>query len=176
MLIDPLGRMEEGQRHLLLDQVASWCGDSHTTVTVKPVIDLNATTAIPGYVPSARQRELGILRDGTCVFPWCTRPARACDLDHVVPYDHEAAAEGRDQPGPTTTDNLVPLCRRHHRLKTHHSGWQVTMPTSGTTIWTSPHGFTYLRDRTGTTALPREHRDPQGGPASPDAPPGRRRR
>ena len=24
-----------------------------------------------------------ILRDRTCVFPWCTRPARGCDIDHV---------------------------------------------------------------------------------------------
>ena len=38
----PTGRMEEGQRLVLLDQVRDWCADSRTKVTVKPVIDLNA--------------------------------------------------------------------------------------------------------------------------------------
>ena len=34
-------------------------------------------------------------------------------------FDHDAVAEGRPQPGPTTTSNLACLCRSHHRLKTH---------------------------------------------------------
>ncbi|WP_373865927.1 HNH endonuclease signature motif containing protein [Pseudonocardia asaccharolytica] len=29
--------------------------------------------------------------------------------------------------GPTTLDNLVMLCKRHHRL-VHHSGWTVRLP------------------------------------------------
>ena len=37
----PTGRLEEGQRLVLLDQLKSWCGDSRTKITVKPVIDLN---------------------------------------------------------------------------------------------------------------------------------------
>jgi hypothetical protein len=37
----PTGRMENGQRLVLLDQVKAWCGDTHTKVTIKPVIDLN---------------------------------------------------------------------------------------------------------------------------------------
>ena len=44
----PTGRMEEGQRLVLLDQVKDWCGDSRTKVTVKPVIDLNAELVVPG--------------------------------------------------------------------------------------------------------------------------------
>ncbi|UUZ59361.1 13E12 repeat family protein [Nocardioides sp. B-3] len=36
LVVDHLGRMDEGQRLLLLDLVKSWCGDSHTKVTVKP--------------------------------------------------------------------------------------------------------------------------------------------
>ncbi len=97
----PTGRMEEGQRLVLLDQVKDWCGDSRTKVTVKPVIDLNADLSTPAYDVPDRIREQVILRDRTCVFPWCTRPARGCDIDHVVPYDHDADAEGRPQPGPT---------------------------------------------------------------------------
>ena len=94
------------------------------------------------------------MRDRTCRFPWCQRPARACDADHVVAYDHAAEAEGRVQPGPTHTDNLAALCRRHHRLKTH-SRWQVSAPKPGLLVWTSPHGHCWTVDATGTTPLPR---------------------
>jgi hypothetical protein len=86
----PTGRLEEGQRLVLLDQVQSWCGDSHTLVTIRPVIDLNAPRSTPAYVVPDRIREQVILRDRTCVFPWCTRPARGCDVDHVIAYDHDA--------------------------------------------------------------------------------------
>ena len=44
----PTGRMEEGQRLVLLDQVKDWCADSRTKVTIKPVIDLNANLLDPG--------------------------------------------------------------------------------------------------------------------------------
>ncbi|RNM13032.1 HNH endonuclease signature motif containing protein, partial [Nocardioides pocheonensis] len=65
------------------------------------------------------------LRDRTCVFPWCNRPARGCDKDHVVPWEHG---------GPTSSDNLAALCRRHHRLKTH-GGWTYTRVEPGTYLW-----------------------------------------
>ena len=103
----PTGRMEEGQRLVLLDQIKTWCGDSRTKVTIKPVIDLNAELSTPAYEIPDRIREQIVLRDRTCVFPWCTRPARRCDVDHIDEYDHDAEAEGRPQPGPTTTSNLA---------------------------------------------------------------------
>ena len=125
--VDWLGRLEKSQRLVLLDQVKAWCGQSHTRVTVKPVIDLNPELATDAYTPTDRLAEQVRLRDRTCVYPWCTRPARRCDIDHVEPFDHAAdptAAEGRPQPGPTTTSNLGALCRKHHRLKTH-GHWKV---------------------------------------------------
>ncbi|WP_231251293.1 HNH endonuclease signature motif containing protein [Nocardioides furvisabuli] len=151
-IFGPTGRLEEGQRLLLLEQLRSWCGDSHTKITVKPVIDLNQPKAAPGYAIPDRIRDHVILRDRTCVFPFCSRPARGCDVDHVTEYDHDAEAEGRPQPGPTETENLGALCRFHHRLKTH-SGWRYDMVAPGVFEWTSPHGHCYRRDRTGTTAL-----------------------
>jgi hypothetical protein len=61
-----------------------------------------------GRFPSPKLR-IGIqIRDGSCRFPTCSRPAEACDLDHKIP----------DPRGPTTGDNLAPLCRRHHNMKT----------------------------------------------------------
>jgi hypothetical protein len=148
----PTGRLEEGQRLLLLEQLKSWCADSRTKVTVKPVIDLNQEKSAPGYEIPDLIREHVALRDRTCVFPFCGRPARGCDVDHVTEYDHDAEAEGRPQPGPTETENLGALCRFHHRLKTH-SAWRFEMTTPGVFDWTSPHGHRYRRDRTGTTAL-----------------------
>jgi hypothetical protein len=32
----PTGRLEEGQRLVLLDQVKAWCSDSRTTITISP--------------------------------------------------------------------------------------------------------------------------------------------
>jgi 5-methylcytosine-specific restriction endonuclease McrA len=148
----PTGRMENGQRLVLLDQVRSWCADSRTKVTIKPVIDLNAQLTAQGYDIPDRLREQVQLRDRTCVFPRCTRPARGCDIDHVIPYDHGADAEGRPQPGPTQTDNLACLCRFHHRLKTH-SAWRYEVVENGVFEWTSPHGHRYRRDHTGTTEM-----------------------
>jgi hypothetical protein len=149
----PTGRMENGQRLVLLDQVKAWCGHSHTTVTIKPVIDLAAEQSGPGYDIRDRIREQVALRDRTCVFPWCTRPARRTDVDHIVAYDHDAEDQGRPQPGPTTTSNLACLCRFHHRLKTH-TAWHYALLAPGVYEWTSPHGHHYLRDHTGTRALP----------------------
>ncbi|WP_207084007.1 HNH endonuclease signature motif containing protein [Nocardioides sp. S5] len=146
------GRLEEGQRLLLLEQLRSWCADSRTKITVKPVIDLNQEKCSPGYDIPDRIREHVVLRDRTCVFPFCGRPARGCDVDHVIEYDHDAEAEGRPQPGPTETENLGALCRFHHRLKTH-TAWRYRMTAPGVFEWTSPHGHRYQRDRTGTTAL-----------------------
>jgi hypothetical protein len=157
----PTGRMENGQRLVLLDQVRSWCADSRTNVTIKPVIDLNAQLTAQGYEIPDRLREQVQLRDRTCVFPRCTRPARGCDIDHVIPYDHDAEAEGRPQPGPTQTDNLACLCRFHHRLKTH-SPWRYETTAPGVFEWTSPHGHRYRRDHTGTTDI-----DPPGPPGIP---------
>ncbi|MCP3421565.1 HNH endonuclease signature motif containing protein [Nocardioides pinisoli] len=157
----PTGRLEEGQRLVLLDQIRSWCADSRTKVTIKPVIDLNTQLHADAYKVPDKLREQVILRDRTCVFPWCTRPARRADIDHVIPHDPDAQAEGRPQPGPTATWNLACLCRFHHRLKTH-SAWRYAMVAPGIYEWTSPHGYRYRRDRTGTSSI--DQADPPGIP------------
>jgi hypothetical protein len=139
--------VENARGHLVTaGQVAEWCGvstGSTTGITVRPVIDLAETLRSAGYQPSPTLVEQTQLRDRTCVFPWCNRPARSCDKDHIVPWD---------QGGSTSSDNLASLCRRHHRLKTH-GGWSYTMLEPGSYLWRSPHGHTWLRDRTGTTDL-----------------------
>ena len=152
----PTGRLEEGQRLVLLDQVKSWCADSRTKVTIKPVIDLNTQLTTDAYEVPDRIREQVVLRDRTCVFPHCTRPARRCDVDHIVPHDPDAEAEGRPQPGPTQTDNLAALCRGHHRLKTF-TAWRYEMVAPGVFEWTCPARVP-LPPRP-----PRHHRDRSDG-------------
>lgn len=53
------------------------------------------------------QRRLLAARDLGCTASRCTLPPATCDAHHL---DRTAAG------GPTTTGNLVPLCRRHHVL------------------------------------------------------------
>ncbi|TGN64953.1 HNH endonuclease [Nocardioides eburneiflavus] len=168
----PTGRMENGRRLVLLDQIRSWCADSRTEVTITPVIDLNSELTAQGYKVPADIREQVQLRDRMCVFPFCSRPARRCDVDHIVPWDDDAHAEGRPQPGPATTSNLACLCRFHHRFKTH-SPWRYAMVAPGVFEWTSPHGHRYRRDHTGTTDLDPPH--PPDVAAPPGIPRPRRR-
>lgn len=81
------------------------------------------------YRPTDALRDLITARDQACAFPGCTVPATHADLDHTTPYD------GTN----TTPDNLRPLCRRHHRVKTHHPGWQLRTGPHGPE-WTTPTG------------------------------------
>jgi hypothetical protein len=133
-------RLERGNALVTPGQVRDWCGDA-AKVTVKPVLDPAAHDLVDSPVVPVRHRELVAVRDQTCVFPWCTRSARSCDVDHIQP---SARA------GPTCPCNEAALCRRHHRVKTF-GGWTYTTLHPGTYLWRSPHGYRYLRDPTGTT-------------------------
>jgi len=83
------------------------------------------------YVVPADLRAYLRLRDATCRFPGCTRPAARCDVDHTLAY-----VAG----GTTDATNLAHLCRTHHRLK-HATAWTVRQTTTdGTLTWTSPTG------------------------------------
>ena len=93
-------------------------------------------------------RELVILRDRRFVFPWCGRDARACDLDHIVPYDGRQGGP----PGQTNPQNLAPLCRRHRRAKTAKR-WRYERTEDGSYAWTSPHKKPSLVNGSGTLAL-----------------------
>ncbi|MEI4280286.1 HNH endonuclease signature motif containing protein [Klenkia terrae] len=93
---------------------------------------------IADYEPNAAQTRFVKARDRHCRFPGCSRPAEYVDLDHAITYDHDDPAAG----GPTCVTNLVCLCRRHHRLKTHAPGWTFAMDPDGTLHVTPPGGRT----------------------------------
>ena len=48
--------------------------------------------------------------------------------------------------------NLAPLCRHHHRLKTH-AGWRYWKLAPDTYLWIDPHGLMYARTPTGTRQI-----------------------
>jgi len=105
------------------------------TVTLRPVAvkDCRHERESAGYQPSPTLRHVIRVRQRTCSFPGCRRPAAHCDQDHTVPYD---------QGGRTCECNLAPLCRRHHRAKQAH-GWKLDQPEPGVMAWTTPSGRTY---------------------------------
>jgi hypothetical protein len=147
-----LARVENTRSFVDVDQVRTWCGAPGTTVTVKPVLDLAEHLSSTAYETPDRLAEQAAHVDGSCVFPWCTRPARSADCDHV----HEHAAGGA-----TCSCNIARLCRRHHRLKTH-TAWHYDVLERGSYLWTSPHGLRFLRDREGTRNV-----TPEPGPRRP---------
>jgi hypothetical protein len=127
---------------LLISQLSELVG--HDRIVVKPVIDLHEKVAVDAYEIPDRIRERVLLRHTHCVFPWCNRPATArTDLDHVVPYDDTGP------PGQTSTHNLAPACRLHHRIKTF-GGWRCIRLPDTTLEWTSPAGHRYRVDHVGT--------------------------
>jgi hypothetical protein len=150
-----LGRVENTGSFVDADQIKTWCGARDTAVVVKPVIDLADHVHVGAYEVPGRLVEQATLVDLHCVFPWCTRPARrlrpddhGTDCDHVLEHDRG---------GTTCSCNIAPLCRRHHRLKTH-TAWGYTVLERGTYLWTSPHRYQFLRDHTGTLDVSADRR------------------
>jgi hypothetical protein len=86
-----------------------------------------------GYRPPPSLAHLLRIRQRTCSYPGCRRPARRCDLDHVVPYDLGGA---------TCECNLTPLCRRHHQAK-QAPRWHLSQSEPGALTWQLPHGRSY---------------------------------
>ena len=85
------------------------------------------------YRPPPSLAHLIRIRQRTCSFPGCRRPASRCDLDHVIPYDRGGA---------TCECNLAPLCRRHHQAK-QAPRWRLDQPEPGIMTWQLPSGRTY---------------------------------
>jgi hypothetical protein len=78
-------------------------------------------------VPTAIRRALEH-RDERCRFPGCDM--RHCDAHHIVHW-----ADG----GTTALDNLVLLCRRHHRA-VHEEGFRVAATAAGNMEFRRPDG------------------------------------
>jgi hypothetical protein len=68
------------------------------------------------------------LRDQHCQWPGCERPASWCDGHHLVHWING---------GPTDLENLVLLCRRHHRM-VHEGEWQLIKTDEGELVPIAP--------------------------------------
>jgi hypothetical protein len=103
------------------------CDAVRTVVTVAPVADTSAAWAavnrrpVPLSVGRATRtipapiRTALCVRDRGCRFPGCDRRPAWTDGHHIQHW-----VDG----GPTELDNLVSLCRRHHRV-VHEEGWRI---------------------------------------------------
>jgi len=80
-----------------------------------------------------------IARDRGCRFPGC-EATRFVDAHHVRHWSHG---------GETSLDNLLTLCRRHHKLA-HEGGYTVERSTGDEVRWKNRHGV----------AIPNVHRPP----------------
>jgi hypothetical protein len=125
----------------LIDQVKTLTRAGSVRLT--PVVHADATTIVTdAYEIPDRLREQVIATNPYTVAPYSAVEARLCDLDHIAPYQPGI-------PGQTRTDNLAPLARRPHRLKTH-CDWTYRQPTPGTYLWTTHTGQHVTVDQNGT--------------------------
>lgn len=97
------------------------------------VLDVGRTR----YRPPAPLAEHILIRDVTCVWPSCERPATGpgVDIDHIIDWVLGGA---------TADHNLGSFCEKHHVDK-HQTGWQVSQPIPGRFDYVSPTGHTYIR-------------------------------
>jgi hypothetical protein len=125
---------------LICQWLTDWLGPD-ATITAKPYLDLNhpdTIAPVDGHDPTPEMVAFVRLRDPSCVFPGCKKQSRHCDLDHIDPY---LQPDDGGPPGQTHPDNLAPLCRHHHRVKTHGSWSYRRLPDAGYR-WTTPTGRT----------------------------------
>ncbi|MDN5918454.1 MAG: HNH endonuclease [Pseudonocardia sp.] len=101
-------------------------------------------------------------RDRGCAHPGCDRPPSWAEIHHILPW--EDGGEHR-------IENLVMLCRRHHRL-IHHPGWTVRirdgLPEFLPPAWIDP-SRTPRRQPGPVIDVPEQRRDVQPAPARDNA-------
>jgi hypothetical protein len=94
-------------------------------------LDIGYSDSVPASI-----RRAVLLRDRTCAWPRCGRPAVHCDVHHL-----RHKADG----GETSVANCVLLCQFHHDICIHRRGWQLVLHPDGTTEARSPDGRHILR-------------------------------
>jgi len=113
-------------RHIALQPGSTWY--RMLTDDAGDFVELSTT----GYQPTDPIVRTTVARDHTCVWPGCRRPAVVAHTDHRIPYPK----------GATSTENLQPLCERHHPVK-HAAGYSVVRNADGSYTWTTRHGSTF---------------------------------
>jgi hypothetical protein len=94
-------------------------------------LDIGYSNSIPWQI-----RRAVLLRDRTCAWPKCSRPAVHCDVHHL---------RHKQDGGETSVDNCALVCQFHHDVCIHRRGWQLILHPDGTTEARSPDGRQVLR-------------------------------
>ncbi|KQQ00002.1 MULTISPECIES: HNH endonuclease signature motif containing protein [unclassified Rathayibacter] len=133
-------------------------GASFTRILTDP--DTGAVTSVgrTHRVPQAQMRLHLQLRDQTCRFPGCTRPASTSEADHTIEWRNG---------GETSLQNLASLCTGHHHVR-HGDRWTYVLHPDGSTDWTTPTG---RRVSTRPPVLPGRPPDAPPRPRFDDGPP-----
>jgi hypothetical protein len=105
------------------------CDSVRTVVNTAGTGDALSVGRATRSIPAAIRTALGV-RDKGCRFPGCDRPPGWTDGHHIKHW-----ADG----GETSMDNLVLLCRRHHRM-VHERGWLLRLDPEGVVNVEEPRG------------------------------------
>jgi hypothetical protein len=102
------------------------CDSTVTRVLLKDSVVIDVGKA-ERTIRGPRRRALNA-RDQHCRWPGCERPAAWCDGHHIVFWMNG---------GTDDLENLVLLCRRHHRM-VHEGGWQLVKTEGGQIVPVAP--------------------------------------
>lgn len=133
LTLEALGRLLDDPAQLeghgvITAEYARALAESARSVSVL-VVGANGEPVAAGaraYRPPQALRDKVITAYPRCVFVGCTRRAVDDDLDHTDTFNRSHPEQG----GATTAENLRPLCRHHHRLKTF-TDWSYRPADSG---------------------------------------------
>src|SRR5580704_3907911 len=95
---------------VMLARLSDGSASTAQSASAQPLSVGRATRTVPAHIRTALH-----LRDHGCRFPGCDRPPAWTDGHHVIHW-----SDG----GPTELENLVSLCRPHHRA-VHEQGWRI---------------------------------------------------
>ena len=93
--------------------------DGHWRAWLRNSAGAIVATSSDRYTPTRSVARIVRAREAYCRMPGCRVPSSACDLDHTNPWPA----------GATRAENLGPLCRRHHIMKTHFNWGLRTNPS-----------------------------------------------
>jgi hypothetical protein len=159
----PAGRCELADgAPVAVETVQRLCCDAGVVAIVEdaagaPLSVGRKTRAIPPAIRRALQA-----RQTGCAFPGCTR-TRWLDAHHIEHWAHG---------GQTSLENLVQLCRRHHRL-VHEGGFRLSRASDGAIRVHAPTGDVLQHAPAPPTGRARallEHRPPDRPPVDPNGP------
>jgi hypothetical protein len=101
-------------------------------------LDIGYSHCIPGQI-----RRAVLLRDRSCAWPRCGRPAVHCDVHHL---------RHQQDGGETSVANCALVCQFHHDVCIHRRGWRLILHPDGTTEARSPDGKQVLRSHAPPTS------------------------